>query len=160
SGGGNGLLGRFDLPYLLNPGHYEPGMTARDCINGKQLERKLEMLRLALLNLMVIRSLLAPDCHSITHTYDIAKPSHRGLHLLGGLIGKIIDTDAWVRPYLDRKGIPEDIQEEIVRIILTQFAQILHGLERKPEANGRFHVIQTQGTLRPGHEKDWADEIH
>jgi len=160
SGGGNDLLGQYDLPFLLTPGHYQPGMTAPDCINSRQLDRKLELLRLSLLNLMEIRNVLAPDCHIITHTYDIAIPSNRGLHLLGGVIGKWFDTDAWVKPYLDRKGIPADVQEAIVRIILSRFAEVLLTLKHEPETNGRFNVIQTQGTLRPGHEHDWADEIH
>lgn len=160
SGGGNDIVGQFDLEFILMPGKYVTGMTASDCINTDRSQRKLNTISNLVTDLMCMRNDFAPDCHIITHTYDIPAPSNRGVRLLGGLVGGLIDTTSWIKPYLDRKEIPNEIQIDIVRILLGGFQDEMIKLEASVEANGKFHVLRTQGLLNPGDHTDWINEIH
>ncbi|MBW2425362.1 MAG: hypothetical protein JRG86_14005, partial [Deltaproteobacteria bacterium] len=68
SGGGNDIVGRWDIEPLLKP--KRPGMSALDCIDERRLARKLQQLRLAYEELIDCRDLYRPECTILTHAYD------------------------------------------------------------------------------------------
>ncbi|MFK7731263.1 MAG: hypothetical protein AB8B48_06540 [Pseudomonadales bacterium] len=153
SGGGNDLVGRYDMDRLLRD--YKAGFTAVDCIEHAALERKLQRIELAFSELMELRNAYAPNAHVVTHTYDIVKPSAVGAELL-----KFYKVGPWIYPYLLQRGIPEYLHLPISRIMLEALASRLHALAESDLARKKFLVVDTQGTLRPGHGSDWLNEIH
>ncbi len=153
SGGGNDLVGRYDMDRLLR--HYQAGFTATDCIEEVALERKLQRIELAFSELLELRNAYAPSAYVVTHTYDIVKPSPAGAELL-----KFYKAGPWIYPFLVEKGIPEHLHLAISRRMLELLAHRLNTLAQSELANDKFLVIDTQGTLRPGHGSDWLNEIH
>lgn len=153
SGGGNDLVGRYDMDRLLC--EYQTGFTAEDCIERAALERKLKRIELAFSELLELRNAYAPNACVVTHTYDIVKPSALGAQLL-----KFYKVGPWIYPYLLKKGIPEHLHLPISRIMLEALASRLRSLAESGLARKKFLVVDTQGTLRPGHGSDWLNEIH
>ncbi len=153
SGGGNDLVGRYDMDRLLR--EYQTGFTAEDCIEQAALERKLKRIELAFSELLELRNAYAPIAYVVTHTYDIVKPSAVGAELL-----KFYKAGPWIYPYLIKKGIPVELHLEISRIMLEAFASRLSSLAESDLARQKLMVVDTQGTLRPGHGSDWLNEIH
>ncbi len=153
SGGGNDLVGRYDMDRLLCD--YQAGFTAHDCIEQAALERKLMRIELAFSELLELRNTYAPNAVVVTHTYDIVRPSATGAELL-----KFYKVGPWIYPYLLKKGIPEHLHLPISRIMLEALAGRLLALAESGLARQKFLVVDTQGTLRPGHASDWLNEIH
>jgi len=153
SGGGNDLVGRYDMDRLLR--EYQPGFSAADCIEEAVLERKLQRIELAFSELLELRNAYASNAHVVTHTYDIVRPSSVGAELL-----KFYKAGPWIYPYLLKKGVPEHLHLAISRIMLESFAGRLARLAESDLARKQFLVVDTQGTLRPGHGGDWLNEIH
>jgi len=160
SGGGNDIVGEYDMNFILKPGQYIEGTSAESLINKERFERKLESVRNAYIDFMDIRNDFAPETEIITHMYDIPAPSSEGVHLFGGIVGDWYETKSWMSPYLSDRGIPLDKQNEIIRYLLSSFGKTIKKLESLPQAGGKFHVLETQGTLEAGNEDDWRDEIH
>jgi hypothetical protein len=98
SGGGNDIVGRWDIEPLLKP--KRPGMSALDCIHEKRLSRKLQQLRLAYEELIDCRDLYRPECTILTHAYDYPIPRDEGARILGR-----VWAGPWLHPYLHDKGI-------------------------------------------------------
>ena len=154
SGGGNDIVGKNDMPPLLN--EYEQGMSALDCINIERFQHKLTAIELSYRRLIDLCKDLIPNAKIITHTYDIAKPQDNGADFFWGLI----KTKPWIYPYLVKKSIPEDLHLPIVEYLLGTFGQRLIALAEEPAVKNHIVVVNTQGTLRPGHKTDWENEIH
>ena len=154
SGGGNDIVGRNDMLPLLH--EYQEGMSALDCINTERFERKLESIMLAYHRLIDLCKDMVPAAKIITHTYDIPKPENRGAEFFWGLI----KTKPWVYPYLERKNIPAAFHLPIMQHLLGTFGTRLIQLGRAPATRDHIIVVDTQGTLRPGHNTDWLNEIH
>lgn len=152
SGGGNDLVGRWDMERFLK--HYQPGYSATDCIHLDRFERKIERVILSYKELCDIRDEYCPKAHIVTHTYDQATPSPRGASFLWGTI----KTKEWIYRYMMEKGINNtQLQNDIVNFMLTSLQQKLKDMQNY---SGNFHVVDTYGTLRPGHDDDWENEIH
>jgi len=154
SGGGNDVAGKWDMERLLVP--WQEGFTARDCINHRRLDRKLLRIALAYEELLELRDAYAPEVIVVTHTYDLVRPADRGGSFLWGLIR----TRPWIHPYLVAMGIPARLHFEVTSILLTGLRDMLLELAARPEYGEKFIVVDTQGTLRPGHAGDWENEIH
>lgn len=151
SAGGNDVVGPDDLEPLLNT--HVAGFTANDCINEAAFVAKLDDIEKHFRTLLQLRKTHAPGMKIITHTYDILKPSDKGAEFLWGV--KV--SDSWILPTMLKKDIPTDLQTPIVRILLERFRDRLLVLQAEFED---FFVVDTQGTLRPGHATDWLNEIH
>jgi hypothetical protein len=154
SGGGNDIVGKNDMLPLLN--EYTDGMSAFDCIDHERFERKLESIILSYYRLIDLCKDLIPDSTIVTHTYDIAQPQNKGGEFFWGLI----KTKPWIYPYLVRRNIPNALHLPIVEHLLGTFGQRLTALADEPAARNHIVVVDTQGTLRPGHKTDWENEIH
>ncbi len=153
SGGGNDVVGDYDMDRLLKD--YQQGFSAKQCLRWQHLQRKMDRIELAYQELLEIRNEYAPEAVVITHTYDIAQPSEKGAELL-----KFYKTGPWILPHLKARGIPQSLHTEIVQCLLGELRSRLVKLASAELARGRFEVIDTQGTLRPGHGSDWLNEIH
>lgn len=153
SGGGNDLVGRYDMDRLLKP--YKAGYSAQDCVRQQALDRKLKQVELAYTELLDIRNTYAPSAVVITHTYDYVQPSEKGAELL-----KFYKTGPWILPFLEEKNIPSELHAEISDELLGQLKTRLQKLATKTVAKNKFLVIDTQGILRRGHGTDWLNEIH
>ncbi|MBV7317482.1 hypothetical protein [Shewanella sp. NIFS-20-20] len=154
SGGGNDIVGKHDMLSLLNP--YQSGFDHLACIHHPRFEQKLDAIILAYQRLIALCEDFAPEAKIITHTYDIAKPWAQGAEFFWGLI----KTEPWIYPYLIKRNIPERLHLPIIKYMLNQLAERLLALAAKPSTQGRLVVINTQGTLRPGSQEDWLNEIH
>jgi len=154
SGGGNDIVGRNDMLPLLR--EYQAGMTAGECIDLDRFERKLEAILLAYHRLIDLCKDIVPDAKIVCHTYDIPKPEDQGAEFFWGLI----KTRPWIFPYLQRRGIPEELHFPIIQSLLGSFGERLKALAQEPPVRDHFIVVDTQGTLRPGHNTDWLNEIH
>lgn len=153
SGGGNDLVGPYDLERLIQP--YQQGMTAADCINQASLDLRLQRLQMAYLELMDLRNHYAPHVHIFAHSYDLAKPSARRAEFL-----KLLHAGPWLLPALKQRNIPPALHFEVSTLLFHALKQQLAALEHHALANNRYTLIDLQGLLRPGHAQDWADEIH
>ena len=154
SGGGNDIVGKNDMLPLLR--EYQAGMTAGACIDLDRFERKLEAILLAYHRLIDLCKDIVPDAKIVCHTYDIPKPEDQGAEFFWGLI----KTRPWIFPYLQRRGIPEELHFPIIQSLLGSFGERLKALAQEPPVRDHFIVVDTQGTLRPGHNTDWLNEIH
>jgi hypothetical protein len=93
-----------------------------------------------------------PNAHVITHCYDYFRPSKVGVRILWELI-QIIGP--WVS--IGMKNVPENMQLEIVKWLMDTNKKMLDELA---ESHDNFYVVDTLGTLRPGVDDDWLNEIH
>ena len=152
SGGGNDIVGESNLLPLLNK--YQKGFKARDCIKEEALRKKLDEITQAYKTLIELRDQYVPTAKIVTHVYDIPQPRNQGAEFLLGLIEK----GPWIYPALDEKCIPDDLHLSIAEVLLQSFRQRLLSLQE--ESAGKIFVADTQGTLQPGNEDDWQDEIH
>ena len=154
SGGGNDIVGKNDMLPLLN--EHEEGMSALDCINHDRFERKMESIMLSYQRLIDLCKDIVPQAKIVTHTYDIAQPEDNGAEFFWGLI----KTKPWIYPYLVRRSIPRELHLEIAKFLLGTFAERLVSLSFEAEVKDHIIVVNTQGTLRSGHNTDWENEIH
>lgn len=154
SGGGNDVVGKWDMERLLNT--YQQGYSAKQCINQTRLNRKLRRVSLAYEELNELRKEYAPHVIIITHTYDLVMPSSNGAVFLWGLV----KTKPWIYPYLVQKGIPARLHFAVTKQLLVQLKDELLRVAARPAFTNHFYVVNTQGTLRPGHKSDWINEIH
>ena len=58
------------------------------------------------------------------------------------------------------KGIPENLQAPICKILLGGLQLCVQDIANSQVAKNKLVVVDTQGTLRPGHRADWLNEIH
>ncbi|MDF2180196.1 hypothetical protein P2G88_18225 [Aliiglaciecola sp. CAU 1673] len=154
SGGGNDIVGKRDMPALLN--RYQNGFSAEQCINRTRFDMTLQAVMLAYQQLLALRQDIIPHASIITHTYDIAQPVDQGAEFFWGLI----KTKPWIYPYLVEKQIPPTLHLDIVRILLGTFKDKLMQLAKSPQAQGQLKVVDTQGILRASNTDDWLNEIH
>lgn len=154
SGGGNDVVGKWDMERLLNA--YQPGFSARACINAKRFKRKLLQIRLAYEELIELRNEYAPSACIITHTYDFLKPGNIPARFLAGRFA----VGPWIYPYLVEKGIPDTLHETVVKHLLRDMRKLLEDLAAKPANKDKLIVVNTQGLLEPGNRRYWKDEMH
>lgn len=149
SAGGNDIVGEHDMMHFLN--NWKPGMSAEDCIREERFKLRLEQIRLAYRELILFRNEYCQNAYIITHGYDYPIPMDRPARFLFS----IVKVKAWIKPYMDQKGIPAgDMQREIVRIMISRLNDMLDSL---CAGENRVIKVDTPGTLE---EQDWRDEMH
>ena len=152
SAGGNDVVGPKDLAPLINS--FEPGFDAQACINRDNFDAKLADIVARYQRLLKLRDQYAPEMQIICHTYDYVEPSDSPAEFLWG----VEVTGPWIKPTLDRKGIPAALGGAIIQQLLIEFKDALVDLQQQTPTG--FHVVDTQGTLTPGKPADWLNEIH
>lgn len=152
SGGGNDIIGERNLLPILNK--YQKGFEARDCIKAETLQNELNDIARSYKTLIELRDQYAPSAKIVTHVYDVPQPRNQKAEFLLGLIEK----GPWIYPSLEKRQIPEKLHLLITEVLLQSFRQRLLSIQE--ESSGKILVADTQGTLQPGSEDDWQDEIH
>lgn len=154
SGGGNDLVGRYDLDFFLRDGVSSTDWS--DYLDHDRLDRRLAQIRHAYEDLLgFCESYSAnPSVRVVTHTYDYIVPDPQGAEFVGGLI-KVRGGESWVHPYLRAKNVPRRFDRSIVRHLIDCLAECLLDLEAEEP---RLVVADTRGTLSPNDH--WLNEIH
>jgi hypothetical protein len=151
SGGGNDVVGAWDIPRFLKT--YRAGYSAADCLHSNRLKKKVKQIELAYTELVDICKEYSPSTVIITHTYDRIYPSDEGVEILG------IDlTNSWIKPYMDEKNIPTSLQRKVSSLLLEHLRDMLTGLANQPAIQGKLLVVDTMGTLTS--KNQWLNEIH
>lgn len=99
SAGGNDIVGQ-DLYELLHD--LPPGAPWQEAVNEERLQRRVEQVRLAYLNLIDLRDDYRPDCVILSHGYDRPIPTDTGARLFGLKI-----NGPWMKPYMTLRGITD-----------------------------------------------------
>ena len=102
----------------------------------------------------------SPDAAIFLHGYDYAVPDGRGvLQLPFGFSF----AGPWLKPAFDRKGIRDhEARQRVIRRLIDRLNETIAHLVRD-RAGEQVHHVDLRGTLataRPGHRRDWADELH
>ncbi len=139
SGGGNDFIG--NLLDILEP-ECSGKTSAASCFRAAETDALYSRISDAYRELKTLRDYYRPGVPIVTHQYDYAIPSNRGVFWFG----------SWVKPRLDFARVPADLHLAVVRILIDRFIATLAPLQDQ-----RFIVIPTAGTLGVG---DWQDEIH
>lgn len=139
SAGGNDLFDNGQLGRLIEPPF--PGVTG-EALVGPVLDTFLSRMSARYLELFRSIHRAFPTVHILIHGYGPAFPR-------GG---------AWIgRPLRDR-GVPAEVQHDVVKTILRKFNGMLATITRRSEFHGKLvHIDLTDIGTRPG---DWHDEIH
>lgn len=155
SGGGNDLVGVYDMPFFLQDG--AQAQTADDCLHTERLERRLNSIEACYRDLIELCTEYSanPDLVVITHTYDYARPNPQGAVFAGGLL-KIDDATSWMWPYMEAKHIPLPLREGVMRRIIDGLADRLLAVEA--DYPDRLSVVNTRNLLDP--DRHWLNEIH
>lgn len=144
SGGGNDIVGD---PMALWIEDYRSNVSADKLINQTRFKAALEIVRAGYEDLIAIRKIYSPNTHLVFHGYDYAIPDGRGVCFYG----------PWLQPTFKHHKFPRNqtIASEVVKAMLTQFAEMVEGLATTPGVT----FIKTQGTLKRD-EASWHNELH
>ena len=151
SGGGNDVVGANDFERFIKSPYRSSYKKAEQCIHRSRLSRKVKQVGLAYEELLDIRDQYSPSTQVITHCYDYPFPSLRGARFWGGLY----TSESWMKPYMRNAGIPEPLQQPVVRYFVDALAE---GLLKLQKRRSGFSVVDTRGTLT--RQDQWVNEIH
>ncbi|MEY4729218.1 MAG: hypothetical protein RL020_376, partial [Pseudomonadota bacterium] len=139
SGGGNDFIG--NLLTMLEP-DCSAKTSAAACFRQATVDAEFARIADAYRELIALRDRHRPGVPIITHQYDYAIPSDKGVFWFG----------SWVKTRLDHAQVPPHLHIGITRILIDRFIATLAALE-----DDLFIVVPTAGTLTAA---DWQDEIH
>lgn len=142
SGGGNDIVGEFDLRLYLKNGR----------LNTDMFQNKLTLLKCAYRELNERVNKYSQNKHIpiITHTYDLPVKLGEPFKFLG-----ITLAGPWIKPFMIREGVTDkETQIKIMQRMLEMYRDML--LEVSDEYPN-FHVVDTQGLVS---SNEWADELH
>jgi len=149
-GGGNDVVGKWDLPFVIRDKPKGDPSKSESWINSVRLNRRMKQIENAYLDLIDIRDDYSPKTIIVTHTYDQAIPDGTKAKFFLGLIKR----GPWLKPYL--KHIPQPLHMPIVDHILGRIEPLVEGIAKKKK---NFLVAATKGTLKR-QKKYWANELH
>ncbi|WP_139166028.1 trypsin-like serine peptidase [Paracoccus tibetensis] len=139
SAGGNDLFDNGQLGRLVEAPF--PGATG-EALVGPVLDTFLSRMSARYLELFRSVHRAFPNVLILIHGYGPAFPR-------GG---------AWIGRPLSARGVPAEVQHDVVKTILRKFNGMLATLARRSEFHGKLvHIDLTGIGTRPG---DWHDEIH
>lgn len=141
SGGGNDFAGADDLLPLLKVGKPDditswfkvPETTALFA----RITRGYE-------NVIHLRDTFCPNAPIVTHCYDYAPPTGKGL----------LGFSPWIRPALDQVGMPVELHGAAVRYIIDHLAIVQKEMELQ---HPPYHFVDTRESLQ---DNDWDNELH
>jgi hypothetical protein len=139
SGGGNDFIG--NLLNMLEP-DCSGKTSAAACFRQATVDAEFARIAEAYRELIALRDRHRPGVPIITHQYDYAIPSDKGVFWFG----------SWIKPRLDHARVPANLHLGITQILIDRFIATLATLE-----NDEFIVVNTAGTLS---KDDWQNEIH
>tara|TARA_B100000965_G_scaffold58373_1_gene44491 strand:- start:2807 stop:3730 length:924 start_codon:yes stop_codon:yes gene_type:complete len=156
SAGGNDIVGKDDLNPLIKDYDSAIHQQWKDVIEMDKFTKKKAVILDAYLKMIQLYEELAPNASIVTHTYDQIEPSPKGAEFFW----KLYKSESWVWPTMEFRNTPVAWRADIINFMLKEFADGITALQSHPSGEGRFFVVDTQGTLRPGNKADWLNEIH
>ena len=147
SAGGNDIIGADMAELIRRPtGKDDDYFLIKDRVN-----KKMELIKLILGELIAIRDDYSPNTVIIVDCYDYIIPSDSRTLLLNA----IPIAGPWVKPMLEGHGCHDpQRQRRVVKYLIDAFADALDELSQN---NERFIFMDTRNTVA---EDEWQDEIH
>lgn len=139
SGGGNDFAGADDLDPLLKKG--KPGNVVT-WFKPKEIETLFNDIKNGYERVVYLRNTFCPEVPIVTHCYDYAHATGKGL----------LWFSPWIKPSLDKIGMPVEMHAEAVKFIIDKLADIQISL-----AGNLHHFVDTRNLLSPN---DWSNELH
>ena len=139
SAGGNDLFGDGQIAKLIE----EPqvGDTAHDLV-GQRFQDFLDAITEDFIDLFRKVHTAMPDAHILIHGYSPAFPRN----------------GEWIEKPLRAKGLPRDLQHNIIKLMVARFNAALSDMAAMAEFDGKLvHIDVTDIGSDPAH---WHDEIH
>lgn len=139
SGGGNDFAGADDLDPLLKKGKTS---NAESWFRAAETDALFDSIRRGYERVIYLRDTFCPKVPIVTHCYDYAQPSGKGLLWLS----------PWMKPSFENIGMPKKLHVDAVRFIIDRLADVQTEL-----AGPHYHFVDTRALLGP---EDWANELH
>lgn len=149
SGGGNDIIGP-DLPPLLRD--FTAGAAAADLVQFSRFERRLRQIQDCYRELLDLLGDARQSCKVFVNAYDYVLPSDQGAELLGFI--KI--SGPWLKPALEKRGIPRTLWPDVIRLLIDAFASAIDQVAAEPRGAGRLVRVETRNLVKG----EWKDEIH
>lgn len=138
SGGGNDFAGAEDLDPLLKKGTG----TAASWFKKKETDDLFASIKAGCQRIIYLRDTFCPSVPIVTHCYDYAHASGKGL----------LWFSPWLKPSFDKIGMPPTLHADAVKFIIDRLADVLQSF-----SGSLYHFVDTRGLLEPD---DWANELH
>jgi len=150
SGAGNDFAGFNDLRPLLKPDCRQE-TSAVGCFRPDHETESIGWLmgKISRSYRLLIGRIMAsthPDIRIVTHTYDYAFPTGRGV------FGK---NSRWLLAALADAGVPDALRHDCVKYLIDRFADELDPIVAADPV--RIQRVDSRNTLV---EKEWANELH
>lgn len=149
SGGGNDIIGPDLLPLLRE---FSPGAQVQDLVQFSRFERRLRQIQDCYRELLDLLGDAGQNAKVFVNSYDYVVPSDQGAELAGFI--KV--AGPWVKPHFERRGIPQPLQGEVIRLLIDAFATAIDQVASEPRGVGRLVRVETRNLV----QGDWKDEIH
>lgn len=147
SGGGNDVVAKNLENYISDD---SSGVGPHNRVIKAATEARVQELKNKYIELIELVAEHQRKCPIVVHGYTGIIPSDEGFEILGFKL-----TGPWVKPTLDKKGVPPEQQADVINYIMDLFNRMLLSLSEQYE---NFHYIDLRvETLT---KRDWANEIH
>src|SRR5262245_46499662 len=137
SGGGNDFAGPDDLDPLLQKGN---ATDPKSWFKKAELDALFQRVKAGYERVIHLRDTFSPDVTILTHCYDYAHASGKGL----------LFFSPWIKPSFDKFKVPLALRPGLIEIIIDRLAQVQASLAKN---NARYKFIDTRGTLQAA---DWS----
>ncbi|WP_371195408.1 hypothetical protein [Glaciecola sp. SC05] len=147
SGGGNDVVAKNLENYISDD---SSGVGPHNRVIKAATEARVQELKNKYIALIELVAEHQRACPIVVHGYTGIIPSDEGFEILGFKL-----TGPWVKPTLDKKGVPPEQQADVINYIMDLFNRMLLSLSEQYE---NFHYIDLRvETLT---KSEWANEIH
>ena len=144
SGGGNDFVGDELCLWLRT---FATGMPPAQILDSVRFGAVMEVVLAGYQDLIALRDRLSKTTKIFLHQYDFAPPNGKGVCGVG----------PWLKPSLDFRSVPPDVQPAVTRLMLEGFAKVVNPLA---SPGGGVFVVPTQGTFPAQTSEWWANELH
>jgi hypothetical protein len=156
SGTGNDIAGtahpEFDLgDFASYLNEFQNGFGVKKCINQAAFDKAFTMFETRLDKLAKTRDNASPTTCIVCHCYDYAYPTGLGAVFMGGMI----KMDAWLKPYMVKRNIPDRLHRGIVKYLINRIASLYENFAAN---NDNILFVDTRKTLTK--KSQWLNELH
>lgn len=141
SGGGNDFAGADDLLPLLKFGN---GDDITSWFKAPETAALFARITRGYENVILLRDTFCPAAPIVTHCYDYAPATGKGL----------LGFSPWIRPALLQVGMPVELHANAVRYIIDHLADVQVELAK---AHQPYDFVDTRRALQGD---DWDNELH
>jgi hypothetical protein len=143
SGGGDDIVGD-QMVLFLKRGAFDPQNPA--AVLNARFDEILDLVMGAYRDLIALRDSLSPQTLIVTHVYDYAWATNKGVCWVG----------PWLRPSLDYAQVPQGVDQH--KVMIAMLDRFDAELQKVKAATTNFLIVPTHDTLKQ--ENEWANELH